>query len=133
MTIWLWTIGITAAIWPIIVAIYVDYALTEHISRVANYSENRQIADLRENRIREEISQIHDFLEKQESFTTALWQKTFGFDREGTYESSKLRTYLGLKPEWHPFEREWAGPVVYLARYEPYPWGTRAENLDFPE
>lgn len=133
MTTWLWIIGITAVVWPVIVALCVDYVFTKHINRLSERSETSGFADQRAKALREEISNLQTFLEKQDALIAALWQKTLGFYREGTHDGSELPEYLGVKPEWHPFEREWAGPVVYLTRHGPYPWGTRAEELYFPE
>lgn len=81
----------------------------------------------------EKINAMRSVIERQDALIAALWQKTFGFYDGGPYDDRELVQYLGLKPEWHPHQREWAGPVVYLVRYEPYPWGTHAEHLNFSE
>ena len=133
MTIWLWIIGIIAVVWPVIVALYLDSHFTKHLNLLAERSENGHFADLRANEARQEIEKLQKILEKQDALIAALWQKAFGFESNGAYSGSVIPEYLGVKPEWQPFEREWAGPVVYLTRHEPYPWGAHAEPLYLPE
>lgn len=127
MTTWLWIIGVTAVVWPVIIATYADWVNSKWINRVGAVSENKGHADVRERSLRVEISRLQTVIERQDALIAALWQKTFGFYR------SELPEHLGVKPEWRPFQREWAGPVNYLVRYEPYPWGAHAENLYFPD
>jgi hypothetical protein len=131
VTIWLWVIGITAIIWPVIVASYFEREANNTIEN--NFKRYGQMHEYMEKQTADKITSLQEIIEKQDALITALWQKTFGFYREGPYDGSELPEYLGVKPEWHPFQREWAGPVVYLVRYGPYPWGKRAEHLNFPE
>lgn len=131
MTIWLWIIGIAAFVWPVIVA----YHFEKESNRAVEDSFKRygKMHGTMEDRTAEKISDLQKLVEKQDALITALWQNSFGFYREDSYSEAELRAYLGVKPDWHPFTREWGRPVVYLVRYEPYPWGTRAEHLDFSE
>jgi hypothetical protein len=133
MTTWLWIIGITAVVWPVIVALFLDGVFTKHINLTAERSENSHLAGLRAKGLRAEISKLQTIIEQQDALIAALWQKTFGFYSEGAYDSPKLPEYLGVKPQWSAHNSDWAGPVHYLVRYEPYPWGTHAEHLYFPD
>lgn len=133
MTAWLWVIGITAVFWPIIVGVYVSYVRQRHCDNVALYGENRRVAELRENRLRDEVAQLQSTLEKQDALIAALWQSQLGFHRPEAYGALELHEYLGVRPEWHPFEEKYTGSAQSLRRCQPYPWQKHAEELYFCE
>jgi hypothetical protein len=135
MTTWLWIIGVTAIVWPLIVAHSLENHHFKNIEQDFINHDRTSHVWLNGNleTIRAHISETQKVIEQQDALIAALWQKTFGFYDDKSDSESELPEYLGVKPEWHPFQREWAGPVVYLVRYERYPWGTHAENLYFPD
>lgn len=134
MTTWLWIIGITAVVWPLIVGIFLDHAHTQLTIEMATCKEDKDLSNSRANKFREEIAHLQAMTEQQDALITALWQKTFGFYHgEDRFDAPKLAEYLGVKPQWSAHNSDWAGPVHYLVRYQPYPWGTHARHLNFPE
>lgn len=131
MTTWLWIIGVTAIVWPVIVALYLEAQIDKCIE--TNFRRYGTMHECRDKAVKSEISKLQTVLEKQDALITALWQKTFGFYSEGPYDVLELPEYLGVKPEWRTHQSEIWGPVNYLVRYEQYPWGTHADNLYFPD
>jgi hypothetical protein len=134
MTIWLWVIGITAIIWPVIITHIVEGHLHDRIEEINKWTQNKLAAEFWENSNQRKIKDLQEIIEHQDALITAVWQKSFGFYYgEDPYSGTKLSEYLGVKPQWHAHQSDWAGPVHYLVRYEPYPWGTHARHLNFPE
>ena len=132
MTTWLWIIGITAVVWPLIVALFLEIHIDKCVQ--TNFRRYGLMHEGMDKAVKGEISKLQMVLEKQDALIAALWQKTFGFYHgEVPYDSADLPEYLGMKPQWHAHQGQWAGPIDYLVRYEPYPWGTHAKKLYFPE
>lgn len=132
VTTWLWIIGLAALAWPVIVACYFERESNKVIQ--INFKRYGQLHECLEKQTAAKISDLQKLIEQQDALIAALWQKSFGFrGGEERHDSAELSEYLGLKPQWSAHRGEWAGPVDYLVRHEPYPWGTQAEELHFPE
>ena len=95
MTILLWAIGAIAIIWPIILMLYLDYDFIEKIKREWVLSSSYTNASSK--RLREEISVLQSFIEKQDALIAALWVKSFGFTQESAY--SAIPTLGKLMPK----------------------------------
>jgi len=126
MTIWLWIIGIIALIWPIVLMLHVDYDFMKKLKREGAFSVS--YANASSKRLREEISNLQSFIEKQDALIAALWEHSFDFQYDGGNSTPEMPTHLGVKPEWSTMGYE-PGVVEYIYRGEPYPWKTRAENF----
>lgn len=131
MLTWLWVVGLIAVGSPVLIGLLLDHVFTRSLNRLASQCENAQFAERRAEALRAELEKAHRVIEEHETLITALWHRTLGFDRTDPFRDG-LPEHLGVRPSWDAFRPEFTGPVAYLVRYKPFPWGTSAENLYFP-
>jgi hypothetical protein len=132
MTKWLWIIGVTAVLWPIVLEHLGSGWLHRKLSGVLIGVANA--ADTQASNSDKRISELNAIVEKQDQLIAALWAKTYGYPfGEGGYVGDKyiassketLNEAWGVRPAWHVELNYVSDEFTRLTRDADYPWGKR--------
>jgi hypothetical protein len=141
MWLWLWLIGATAVLWPIVVAHFYESAILKRIDGLSVRKRDKASIENLKREIQNEIRNIQKIIEHHDALIAALWEKNFEFvcQKHGYHNlkdtdlrPSEFCEYLGVKPNWDIFDPLWVMGYNYISRQEAYPWGTYGKRLSYP-
>ena len=126
---WLWIIGITAVVSPVIAALYLEVRIDKRIQ--TNFTRYGTMHELMDNAVKSEISKLQAVIEQQDALIALLWYKEFGkIAPDSPYDgTADLVSFFGKSPIWYANAMEYPGVFDTLCRHENYPWGGHAEWL----
>lgn len=125
MTTWLWIIGI--AVWPVIVAFYLERRIDDRIQ--INFTRYGTMHERMDKAAENEISNLQAIVEQQDAHIALLWYKAFGLGHSEDYGRAELMEFFHSRPGWYLNAMESPGFYDTLCRYEDFPWGKDAEWL----
>lgn len=137
MVTWLWIIGITSVVWPIIVTVYfVNDSFNVVEKQFAKFDKyeaaQSKLHAIESKNWEKKISDLRDIIESQDAFIAALWEKVYGHEfSEGGFVGERyvattydaLNKAWGVRPPWTRETDQVTGEFNYLKRDEKFPWG----------
>jgi hypothetical protein len=122
-----------AVIWPILLCEFYEKVQVKHNDR--KHSVIANLSDANFSSIREQIANIHEFIEQQDALIAALWEKVYGHEfSQGGYVDEhfvsttcdSLKKAWNVRPAWTVQSDYVCYEFNYLQRRERYPWGHNA-------